>query len=193
MFPSSYFPNVFYPGQFYPHVSSNASDSATFLRSDVTNKGDWKPHYGKSGYSLCKDYSFRNPALPDWATVRLTAAATHLWQAHASEDDRALQAVDPRRGRVAACWYAPDRFTIDLNLTDGNPHQVALYAVDWDKQARNQSITIIDPTSGKPLDRQFLTSFDDGVYLVWELQGKVRIRVQSRGPSNAVLSGLFVD
>ena len=35
-------------------------------------------------------------------------------------------------GRIAACWYSPTSFTVDVNLTDGQTHDLELYFLDWD-------------------------------------------------------------
>ena len=53
---------------------------------------------------------------------------------------------------MAACWYTGSSFTIDVNLTDGVAHQVALYALDWDGVARTQRIDVLDAVSGAVLD-----------------------------------------
>jgi len=33
---------------------------------------------------------------------------------------------------MASAWFSFSNFSIDINLTDGLPHQVALYGLDWD-------------------------------------------------------------
>ena len=35
--------------------------------------------------------------------------------------------------RIAAAWSAPDRFSIEVALTDSLTHQVGLYFLDWDE------------------------------------------------------------
>ena len=35
-------------------------------------------------------------------------------------------------GRIAASWYSATSFTVDVDLTDGQAHDLALYCVDWD-------------------------------------------------------------
>jgi hypothetical protein len=79
-------------------------------------------------------------------------------------------------------------FTIDLNFADANPHQVALYMLDWDGQ-RSQRVEIVD-ASNRVLDSRTVSGFNAGQYLVWNLTGDVTIRVVNTG-SNAVVSGLF--
>ncbi len=112
----------------------------------------------------------------------------------------ASQSTDPRAllrgvatGRIAATWYSATSFTVDVNLTDGNPHRVALYNLDWDTTARVQRIDVLDASSGSVLDSRSLSSFNGGQYLVWTLSGHVTFRFTWTAGSNAVLSGLFFD
>lgn len=43
-----------------------------------------------------------------------------------------LQKASSSTDRIAACWTSGTSFTIDLNLSGSNTHQVALYLLDWD-------------------------------------------------------------
>ncbi len=43
-------------------------------------------------------------------------------------------------------------FTIDVNLTDGLAHQVALYRVDWDGWGRSLRAEVVDAATGAVLD-----------------------------------------
>jgi hypothetical protein len=90
-------------------------------------------------------------------------------------------------------WYSSSSFTIDVNLTDGQVHDLALYAVDWDSAGRNEQIQVIDATSGAVLDTETLSSFSGGVYLQRAISGHVRIVVTNTGGNNAVVSGLLLD
>ncbi len=81
--------------------------------------------------------------------------------------------------------------TFNLNLTDGQVHEVSLYAVDWDNKGRSEEIQIIDPTTGKVLDTESIGHFQGGAYLSWNLSGNVVIKVTSLGGPNAVINGLF--
>ena len=84
-------------------------------------------------------------------------------------------------------------FTVDLNLTDGLTHSVALYCVDWENLNREQTIEILNASNGSILSSQALTAFNDGQYVVWDIKGHVTIRLTRTGPYNAALSGLFFD
>ena len=42
-------------------------------------------------------------------------------------------------GRIAACWYSASSFTVNVNLTDGQLHDLELYFVDWDSTSRSET------------------------------------------------------
>ncbi len=88
--------------------------------------------------------------------------------------------------RIAGTWYTYSSFTMDVNLTDGQAHQVSVYAVDWDARGRSERIDVLD-TSGNVLDTQTISSFQNGQYLSWNLVGHVQIRVTPLTGDNAVL------
>ena len=107
-----------------------------------------------------------------------------------TSDIRALQKVITA-DRIAATWFSSTSFVIDLNLTDGNQHQVAFYCLDWDNGGRRQIIDILDASNNAVLDSQSVMAFVNGNYLVWSLGGHVKIRVTKTAGPNGVISGLF--
>jgi hypothetical protein len=106
-------------------------------------------------------------------------------------DIRALQKTSAT-DRVASCWYATRSFTLDLAFNDGNAHQVALYLVDFDRQNRAATVEVLDADNAV-LDKRSVSGFTGGQYLVWNLNGKVRIRITRSSGVNAVASGIFFD
>ena len=132
-------------------------------------------------------------ALPAYATVSVTGDTLYTWAASTS-DVRALQISSGSSSRIAPTYYSSSTFTVDVNLTDGNTHQMALYLVDWDSTARTESISIVDAATGAVLDTGTYSSFHNGEYAVWNVSGHVQIHTDSGdqdGGANAVVSGLF--
>ena len=84
-------------------------------------------------------------------------------------------------------------FTINVNLGDGQVHDLALYAVDWDNKGRSEQIQVINAATGAVLDTETLSSFSGGEYLQWAVSGDVEIKVTSLVSASAVVSGLFLD
>ena len=71
---------------------------------------------------------------------------------------------------------------------------MAIYSLDYYAQGlRTQTVSILDGATNAVLDSQSLSSFQNGKYLVWNLQGHVVLRVTNTSMVNAVVSGLFFD
>jgi len=161
--------------------------TASFIKQDMTTQGNWIGTYGSQGY----DVIGKAASLPSYATVTPAGQASCTWAA-SSTDPRALQDASGT-GRIAACWYSYSSFTVDVNLTDGQTHDLELYFLDWDSTARGETVQISNASTGAVLDTETVTSFHSGVYLDWAVSGNVDIRVTHQAGANAVLSGLFFD
>src|SRR4029079_19289999 len=111
-----------------------ANNSATFVRTDTTTQGTWKGVLGAQGYSMAGDAT----SLPAYAQVTMNGQASYTW-ASSTTDPRALQRA-VTAGRLAGTFYAFTSFTIDVQITDGLQHQIALYNLDWDGSGRTQRI-----------------------------------------------------
>lgn len=163
------------------------SAAATFLRTDTTTQGNWIGNYGADGYVL----STRVPALPGYAAVTASGKTDYEW----SDSTTEVRALRQPSGsaRLAACWYSPSTYNVDLALTDGNSHRMAIYFLDWDRAGRSARVEIIDTASGAVLDTRTISSFAEGKYLVWNVRGAVRVRLTNLGGPNVLNMGIFFD
>ncbi len=152
-------------------------------------QGNWRGVYGADGYVVIADQTSN----PSYVTPAASGQSQAVW-ASSTSDARALQKASNPSVRIAAPWYTNSgSFTVDLNMSDSNVHQVAVYCLDWDTTARRETVAITD-ASGNVLNSQSLTSsFNGGVYLVWNVSGHVKVQVTLAGGANAVISGLFFD
>jgi hypothetical protein len=180
---------------------------AAFVKVDNTTEGSWSGVYGAQGYILAtnNDPTHAYSKIPGYAVVIISSASIYDWT-DATTDPRALQ-KPPGAGasdRIAACWYTYplQTFTIDVGVTDGETHRLALYLLDWDGYGggRVERIDAVNATTGATLDSRVIgqpngdtnpnDQFHSGKYLVWQVRGHVRIIVTNLN-SNAVLSGIF--
>jgi len=159
--------------------------SVTFRATDAVTQGTWKGVYGSGGYSISDDAS----SLSSFLKLLWSGFNSWTW-ASASADVRALERSTT--GRVMAASYGT-AFSIDVNLTDGADHQIAVYSADYDNGGRRQRFDVVDATTGVVLDSRTISAFTGGVYEVWTVRGHVVIKVVSVAGPNAVVSGLFVD
>lgn len=170
-------------------VNETTTATASYIQSDTYTQGNWLPAYGHEGYWLSQDAK----NLPSYATVTIGGNLNHTWASNTT-DVRALQRPDGL-SRLATCWYSSTTYTMDVNLTDGKTHQVALYALDWDHNSRIQTISILDAATGVELatPAPTVSNFDNGTYLIWKISGHVLIKVTHTGGTNAVIGGIFFD
>ena len=158
---------------------------AAYAGADSTTKGTWTGNYGEDGEIIANGAT----NLPSYAAVSSTGAA-YTWTA-STTDPRALQTASGSSTRIASAFYSSGGFTIDLNVTDGNTHRVALYLLDWDSAGRSETVSIMDAGTNALLDTESFSGFQNGVYAAWNISGHVHIQVTLTGGPNAVVSGIF--
>ena len=129
--------------------------------------------------------------MPSYATVTPSGESTYTWTATTSTP--APCRCPARANRIAAAWYSATSFTVDVNLTDGQAHDLELYFLDWDNGGRAEQVQISDATTGTVLDTETISSFTSGVYLDWQVSGNLVITITGLAGVNAVLNGLFLD
>jgi Bacterial Ig domain len=163
------------------------SSSATFLQRDTTTEGNWIGAYGSDAYEVIANAT----KLPSYATVTPSGQSNVTWTTNTT-DPRALQQAGGS-GRIAAGWYSSTGFTINVNISDGNTHNLELYFLDWDTTTRAEQVQISDAVTGTILDTEKVSSFHSGVYLDWKVSGAIAIKITKTAGANAVLSGIFFD
>jgi hypothetical protein len=183
--------NAVISGLFFDPGSAVASNaSATFVSEDNTTHGNWKAVYGAKGYHVIGDvenYPVHVPVSVSGATL-YTEKEPKSGMNWLQKD----KSTDPN----FASWFSETNFTIDINLSDGQEHRVAVYCLDWDENdGRSQKIEVLDAATNAVLDSRDVDAFSAGRYLIWQLKGHVKIKVthEGGGGSNAVVSGLFFD
>jgi hypothetical protein len=88
--------------------------------------------------------------------------------------------------------FAQNSFNVDVNVTDGENHVLALDFLDWDNQGRAEQVQLTSAATGAILDTETVLSFSQGVYLDWNISGNVLITITRLTGPNAVLSGVFL-
>ncbi|MBV8818519.1 MAG: S8 family serine peptidase, partial [Acidobacteriaceae bacterium] len=165
-----------------------ANGAATFIKADTTTSGSWKGVYGGDGYQVIND----SAVIPSYVSTGISGNSAFTWAA-STADPRGLLKGSSTTDRIASCWYTPTSLALSLNFNDSNPHQVALYMVDWDSWGggRAERVDVLDG-NGHVLDSRPLSNFTNGVYLVWNLSGHVVLQITNTNPaSNGLVSGIF--
>ena len=166
---------------------STAAYASASVLVDTTTQGNWMGSLWRRATTSSSGPS----SLPANDTIAPAGESIYTWTT-TSTDPRALQ-VPGSSNRVAAVWYSATSFTVDVNLDDGQPHDLELYFLDWDKQGRSEQVQITNEATGAVLYTQTVSSFPSGVYLDWTVSGNVLITFTREAGTNAVLNGLFLD
>ncbi|MGZ8919561.1 MAG: chitobiase/beta-hexosaminidase C-terminal domain-containing protein [Limisphaerales bacterium] len=165
-------------------ASQNGANKATFAGTDSSTGGTWKGKYGAEGYMVFGE----TQNIPAYVTVSPSGKQDWVWN-WSTDSVAALQRANGT-DRLAACWYSGSTYTIDLRFNDGAAHRTAIYFLDWDLAGRNQTVRILDGTSGAVLDSRTVSNFGQGTYLIWDLAGHVRVSITPNN-FNGVSSGIF--
>jgi uncharacterized repeat protein (TIGR01451 family) len=182
-------PNAVVGGVFFGGAAATSitpSSSADFTGFDAATQGNWIGTYGADGYSVAPSFQ----SAPAYGSFALQNESSWTWAA-TTADPRALQI--PGGGRIAATSYNPSSLSLNINFTDANSHQVALYAVDWDGQGRAETLQVLDASTHAQLDEESISGFENGIYVIWSISGSVQIVIRATAGPNAVLSGIFFD
>ncbi len=183
-----------------------------FRGTDRTTRGDWGGRYGRDGYVL---FSYDGPGahrevLPPYvgSVTPLAASSWADWSTTLNTQwavgtaDRRAPAPDPGNGtpRTAGVVYSrtpgPGGMTmvVDVQADPRRPVQLSLYFIDWDSRSRRLAVEVFDLETRKLLaPEQLVDDFHDGVYLRFECDRSVRLRIAHVLGANAVLSALFFD
>lgn len=180
-----------FPGA-VPVVASSANQ-ATFIRTDTSTQGNWKGSYGLDGYAFP---DLKASKVPQYVAFEPENQSNWTWANNGTEvRDLQVSSSSPTNVRQASCWYTSSStsFDLDVNITDGNTHQFALYALDWDSGGRAETVQVVDGATGAVLDARNVSNFTNGIYFVWDISGHVKFNVTRVSGRNAVISGAFFD
>jgi hypothetical protein len=159
--------------------------SATlFFRTDLDSRGNWKPRYGIEGYVLPTD----STNLPAFATLSGNGATVISYLTSSSDPNSLQQSRDG--GRVLSGWSSPTNFTMDLNLSDGQNHEVAFYFWDWNNAGRVQRVDLVDATTANLLDRRTVAAFTNGQWWVWQVNGHVQFQITNLAGPDCLANAL---
>jgi len=161
-------------------------------------QGSWIGSYGHEGYDLAGWDGSSDVSYIPGASVSVVRGSRYAW-ASSTEDVRALQSPDGLT-REAATYYDPNEVRLDVYFTRAYTGNLHLYAVDWDSNARRESITVNDeaetenPAGAQTTDLS--SEFHQGAWITFPIsvpaRGTVSIAVDRTAGANAVLSGVFL-
>ena len=157
---------------------------ATFVGQDETTQGNWQGKYGKVGVSLA---GWWKPKQPAPAGIDLAHFSYENW-AQKPTEPKAL--ANDGGKRSAFYWWGDLSFVVDAGPA---PQKVSFYFLDWDDEGRREQTVSVRAVDGRVLDERTVSGFQQGKYLTWTMQGRVKVEIKQKAGKFAVFSGVFVD
>jgi hypothetical protein len=155
-------------------------------------QGSWVGKVGSAGYLLADWDGVQDVSNMPGVTASLVQGSRYEWVG-STGDVRALQAPEGS-ARAMAAYYSPSQIKLQLNFASAYSGNLHLYAVDWDKQGRRESITVNDGSG--PREVSLDADFSEGAWVSFPINvsagGTVTITVAKTAGVNAVLSGIFL-
>jgi hypothetical protein len=158
------------------------------IESTSAPQGNWVGTYGSAGYDLGAWNGSTDLASTPNAAVSLPQGSRYVW-ASSTSDVRALQSPD-KLTREAATYYDSNQLRLTLTFNSAYTGNLHLYALDWDKQGRRETISVAGQTAALSSD------FSQGAWVTFPVSvaagETVSIVVDRTAGPNAVLSGIFL-
>ncbi len=156
-------------------------NSIAFLGTDTSTLGNWKGVYGQDGNVMAQ----HSTLVPSYSSFN-TAGAVNLYLLD-------MWATDPRAllkqfysytntERIESYWHTTTSMDFLVTSNDGQPHRIALYFADYQRQGRSNTIQVLDSATNAVLDSRALADYSGGVYLVYTYTGNVTFRVINNNP-----------
>jgi hypothetical protein len=155
-------------------------------------QGSWVGKVGTGGYLLANWDGVQDLSNMPGVTASIVKGTRYQWIGNTS-DVRALQGPEGSI-RNAMTYYDPTQIRVQLGFAGAYSGNLHLYAVDWDKRGRRETVTVDDGAGPRAV--VLGSDFSKGAWVSLPINvlagGTVTITVQNNGPVNAVLSGIFL-
>ncbi|MGI9624723.1 MAG: S8 family serine peptidase, partial [Acidimicrobiales bacterium] len=187
------------PGTYTVELTvQDAAGNSDIVSQDVTVpapgpgvQGDWVGSTGADGFVLgAWEGGEGDLSEMTYAGLTLETGFRHQWSAETSEV-RAVEAPD-ESVRKAGAWYGPELVTLNLDFTSAYSGPVNVYALDWDSDARRQTVTLDDGNGEQSFNLD--SPFDQGAWMTFDVDviagTTVTITAEATDGPNAVISAV---
>jgi hypothetical protein len=155
-------------------------------------QGNWVGSYGADGYALLGWNGSSDLVSLPVSNLVLDQGSRYQWTS-STNAVQALQSPDTSTRR-AACFFDGVQLRLHLTFPAAYSGTLHLYALDWDRAGRRESLTVNDGSGLKTAN--ITTDFSQGAWVHVPINvpagGSVTISVTLTAGANAVLSGIFL-
>lgn len=170
-------------------------NAATYYSTDTMTSGNWVGSYGSTGSVIIlgggTPYTTDTVSLPTGVSMSVSNSPSYTVWGNPTTSTRGLWKTSSMAARVAACWYKTTNFTV--NISGLNNQVVSFYMLDWTNVPRVSTVDVQDAGTSASLSSQSVSSYSNGVYVSWLMNGNIKVVFTMNSGSNVALSGIFFD
>lgn len=160
-------------------VLSNGNSSRTIINSngifigyDKITSGNWKSRYGKIGYVLPNEKKLDE-------NININFYDYKLYSDESMADMSYLLECSDCKNKIKSCCYREEEQIIRITVTGKNDVQTSVYLLDWTgTNSLVCEIKLVDPISGKTIDRREVKNFCEGLYVIYRLKGVIDLHLK---------------
>ena len=94
---------------------------------------------------------------------------------------------------IGTSWKGNETIQVQIPDDGGGVQRLSVYCIDSERRGIVQNVELVDATSGTVLSSVRIGSFYNGIYLNFEINRSVLVRVRRSAGQYATLSGVFLD
>jgi hypothetical protein len=186
--------------------------TVTYEGRDDKTRGDWLGVYGKQAFLIPVQGGRSAFQMPEITVQRGSGyeasgaenpfaenqlAVQHqlviFERAETTDDPRIALRGPGQKERSPVAFVTPGSpLLIRVDTTDGKPHRLRLYLLDYKREGRITEIALYD-LQGHRLDTRTVANYGEGAYLNYRFTGSVIARLILKKQADPTLSGVFVD
>ena len=198
---------------FFDNPNAANANTASFMRTDSSTRGDWKESYGGQGFVVSGGGQSNNDSqiLPAYVGTYSANQTYHPSLPPDNFPDASLDPVTNGQPRIVSGWGTDGsdynsptqypRLTEDISFSDSIVHQVSFYCFDfWTLGYPNdypngitEKIEAVDADNGAVLATVETGDIRSGKYFVFNAVGHVKFRFTSHVYWASIVNAVFFD
>lgn len=162
-------------------------EKVRFVTEDATTRGNWPGVYGLAGHAV----PGLSTNLPPDKEVAFDRGELQVFSTNSTDGAALETAADGSvTQRYAAVLADADEITASIILPEGETNRVSLYFLAPDSD-HPQLVEMLDESGLLVLNSRTISGLTNGVYVSYDVNGPVRLRVSPVSGGDALLSAVF--
>ena len=159
-----------------------------YIGYDAQTRGEWEGFYGEKAVLIAGGQLLQPQ--PVSGQIGVLDPSWH-WDYINSGDGRLFAVSDAEL--TQSSWQGAETIQVRIPADGKGVQRLGVFSIDSERKKIHQNVEILDANSGAVLRSVRIGSFYNGIYLNFEINGPVILRVRRVAGPHATMSGIFLD